>query len=181
MSDRTGFRRRVAPSARFARHLARCMRANSHSLVFLRPSPSPCSLCSPFSPSLLFCLCLSPAMAAASSSLAAAVLPPPSASQPNSHRHYLLLALLHLARMLAQAIGLRNNAAALPHGCMPPACVAKAPRPISGQAVDTHGCARLPWPFHATPPPTTSSLRPQQQAPTTSPAVICDQGPRAQI
>ena len=69
MSDRTGFRCRVAPSARFARHLARCMHANSHSLVFWRPSPSPCSLCSPFSPSLSFCLCLSPAMSAAAERL----------------------------------------------------------------------------------------------------------------
>jgi len=74
MSERTGFRRRVAPSAHFARHLARCRRANSHSLVFWRPSPSPCSLRSPFSPSLSFYLCLSPAMSAVAEPL------PPNAS-----------------------------------------------------------------------------------------------------
>jgi len=52
---RTGSRRRMAPSACLARHLTRCMCANSPSLVFWRPSLSPCSLRSPFSPSLSFC------------------------------------------------------------------------------------------------------------------------------
>jgi hypothetical protein len=66
---------------------------------------------------------------------------------PNHRRHSrvhyrLRLIVIHLTHMLARAKHRQSAAAAMPHGCKPPAHVAEPPRAISGQATSTGGCAR---------------------------------------
>ena len=85
----------------------------------------------------------------------------PSVPSPSSH-HAAPLDLLYrrLWPLMLPAVGAAAVAAA--------ATVAAPPQAASGQAEQPSVCARDPWFSPATPPPPTSSLRPQQQVPTTS-------------
>jgi hypothetical protein len=68
--------------------------------------------------------------------------------------------------------GRRSAVAAGAAAGVPPARAASRPQATSGHAAPTYKCAPTSWCFPITPLPPTSSLRPQQQAPTTSPALI---------
>jgi hypothetical protein len=59
--------------------------------------------------------------------------------------HNLCLDVLHLACVVAQANHPRNDATALLHGCMPPACLPRVPWLISQPSRTTYKRAGTPW------------------------------------
>ena len=75
----------------------------------------------------------------------------------------------------------RHRRATVSSTPVPPAAVAKPPRAASRPSETTSGCGRTPWCSSSTSSPPLSLLRPSVANSHASPAVFCDQGPRAQI
>ena len=115
--------------------------------------------------------------------------PPPPSSRATAAPSLTALLRLHRASLRIRRIttpllrpffghrGRRSTVAASSGELKPPASVAVPPQAASGQAGQPSVCARTPWCFPITPPPTTYLLRPQQQAP----AILCSVFPTRDV